>query len=108
MQDAHGGPGQSAATDEDLAPQAAVAASTGASDAHDSGARKDTPAAKQDIAVVSATDASGGKGGGAAGCKPRPDALHLSFLEYRPIEHACWEPGQPTPYLHLAQAFQVR
>ena len=61
--------------------------------------------------MVSASDpSSGGNLPAASGGvrKPRPDALLLSFSEYKPVEHAVWEAGQPTPYLHLAQAFQVR
>ena len=39
---------------------------------------------------------------------PSADALLLPFTEYKPVEHACWEAGKATPYLHLARAFQVR
>ena len=89
----------------------AISPSAGTADAHNPGSGGDRQIAKQDIAVVSAADpGSGGKpqaaGGGTR--KPRPDALLLSFSEYKPVEHAVWEAGQPTPYLHLAQAFQVR
>ena len=96
--------------DVDTAAQEVVTATTDASDAQDPAGGHDAPAAKQDISVVSAADAGGGKapGGSAVARKPRPDALLLSFAEYKPVEHACWEAGQPTPYLHLAQAFQVR
>ncbi|BBN03501.1 DNA ligase 1 [Marchantia polymorpha subsp. ruderalis] len=27
--------------------------------------------------------------------------------KYSPIEHACWEPGEGAPYLHLARAFDL-
>ena len=66
---------------------------------------------KPQMAVVSAADAGGPVDGSTQGAapraKPRPDALLLSFSEYKPVEHACWVAGQQTPYLHLAQAFQV-
>ena len=105
-QDAHATPADSAATKAD--PQNPASAA----ETHDADRGRDTtPAAKQDIAVVSAADGGGGdkpQGGGAALRKPRPDALLLSFSDYKPVEHAVWEAGQLTPYLHLAQAFQVR
>jgi hypothetical protein len=70
------------------------------------------PETKAQIAVVSAAETGGTLNGttlsAALRIKPRPDALLLSFSEYKPVEHAYWEAGQPTPYLHLAQAFQVR
>ena len=38
---------------------------------------------------------------------PPVDAVLFPFAEYEPVEYACWQPGEPTPYLHLARAFQV-
>ncbi len=110
VQDADGAPADSAATDADPSPHTtAIASSVGAADAPDPGGGGVNKAAKQAIAVVSAADAGSGKPQAAGGVirKPRPDALLLSFSEYKPVEHAVWEAGQPTPYLHLAQAFQV-
>ncbi len=112
MQDGHGGaPADSAATDTAPCPQTtAVASSAGAVNAPDPGGGGDIQVAKQAIAVVSAADPSSGKPQAAGGGirKPRPDALLLSFSEYKPVVDAVWEAGQPTPYLHLAQAFQAR
>lgn len=38
---------------------------------------------------------------------PPVDAVLFPFAEYKPVEYACWQTGEPTPYLHLARAFQV-
>lgn len=35
------------------------------------------------------------------------DAVLYPLAEYEPVAHACWRAGEPTPYLHLARAFQV-
>jgi DNA ligase-1 len=55
----------------------------------------------------------GGKAPGVAGgnvfaaAPPHTDPLvgspiHLPVAEYDPVQHACWQRGQPTPYLHIA------
>lgn len=36
-----------------------------------------------------------------------PDAVLYPLAEYEPVAHACWQAGEPMPYLHLARAFQV-
>lgn len=35
------------------------------------------------------------------------DAVTLPLARYDPMAHAPWEPGQPTPYLHLARALEA-
>ncbi|XP_078431093.1 DNA LIGASE 6 isoform X2 [Wolffia australiana] len=35
------------------------------------------------------------------------DFVSLPLDEYSPVEHACWEAGQPAPYLHLARTFDL-
>jgi hypothetical protein len=36
-----------------------------------------------------------------------PGAVLLPVQQYDPVRHACWQAGQPVPYLHLARAFQA-
>lgn len=33
--------------------------------------------------------------------------VSLPTEKYNPIEHACWNGGQPAPYIHLARAFDL-
>lgn len=33
--------------------------------------------------------------------------VSLPFEKYSPVEHACWKSGQPAPYLHLTQTFDL-
>ncbi|KAL2645294.1 hypothetical protein R1flu_012881 [Riccia fluitans] len=34
-------------------------------------------------------------------------SVALPVGKYSPVEHACWEPGEPAPYIHLARAFDL-
>ncbi|XAR51498.1 DNA ligase (ATP) [Bertholletia excelsa] len=33
--------------------------------------------------------------------------VSLPLEKYSPVEHACWKPGQPAPYIHLARTFEL-
>ncbi|XP_039122272.1 DNA ligase 6 isoform X1 [Dioscorea cayenensis subsp. rotundata] len=33
--------------------------------------------------------------------------ISLSIEKYSPVEHACWNAGEPAPYLHLARTFDL-
>ncbi|KAJ0971603.1 hypothetical protein J5N97_019562 [Dioscorea zingiberensis] len=33
--------------------------------------------------------------------------VSLSIEKYSPVEHACWNAGQPAPYLHMARTFDL-
>ncbi|GMH27223.1 hypothetical protein Nepgr_029066 [Nepenthes gracilis] len=33
--------------------------------------------------------------------------ISLPLEKYSPVEHACWKYGQPAPYIHLAQTFDL-
>ncbi|KAH7373790.1 hypothetical protein KP509_17G075000 [Ceratopteris richardii] len=37
----------------------------------------------------------------------RDDFIAMPIYEYKPIEFACWQSGEPAPYMHLARTFEL-
>ncbi|OVA08141.1 DNA repair metallo-beta-lactamase [Macleaya cordata] len=44
---------------------------------------------------------------GLSTCNVAANLVSLSLERYSPVEHACWNAGQPAPYLHLARTFDL-
>ncbi|PSC70071.1 DNA ligase [Micractinium conductrix] len=58
--------------------------------------------------VGAAGGAAGGGAGGAGKEAAVPaDAMALPLDKYQPEACACWAPGEPAPYLHLARALEL-
>ncbi|KAL3698658.1 hypothetical protein R1sor_012734 [Riccia sorocarpa] len=69
------------------------------------GGAEPAPSLKKELTCTSVKQEKAVDGKNVAGKKGGSVALPVG--KYSPVEHACWERGEPAPYLHLARAFDL-